>query len=69
MMFGRDLYREIAEALRDKRLSSEVIIKPTSFNFQPKKYVMTMDEVREIDKKRREAFLEEWAPIIEVMES
>lgn len=68
-MCGSDPNKEAAEALRDKRLSSEVTIKPTAPRVYPKKYTLTMDEIREIDKKKREELLEEWVPILEVMES
>ena len=49
-------------------LSVETRIRSTSPGSYPKS-IMTMDEVREKDRKYREAFQEEWAPIIEVMES
>ena len=49
-------------------LSVETRVRGTTLGSYPKS-VMTMDEVREIDKKNRDAFMEEWAPIIEVMES
>jgi hypothetical protein len=68
-MTGQDLDREAREALKDERLSSEIRVRSTEKSISPRKYSMTMDEVREIDKKRRQAHQEEWAPIIDVMDS
>lgn len=68
-MTGQNLEWEARMALQDKRLSSEVKVRPISKHPRLPKASMTMDEVREIDRKRREAFLAEWAPILEVMES
>jgi len=49
-------------------VSVETKTRSTSPGSYPKT-VMSMDEVREIDKKNREAFMEEWLPIFEIMES
>ena len=66
---GQDLDWDAHVALEDGRLSSEITIRSTSGGIQPGRHSMTMEEIREIDKKNREAFLEEWAPILEVMNS